>query len=105
MSSRLNDAEYFGLGASMVVLLIVGCVFQAFTLFVLTRPAFKQFDLSPYFLNIIIANSVVILVDFPPIIASAWAQRNMLGEIYCQVRATRKFTSCQRKNDRKIFSI
>ena len=94
MSSRLNDAEYFGLGASMVVLLIVGCVFQAFTLFVLTRPAFKQFDLSPYFLNIIIANSVVILVDFPPIIASVWAQRNMLGEIYCQVRATSNFTSC-----------
>ena len=86
MSARMSDAEYFGLGASMIVLFIVGCVFQAFTLLVLMRPAFKQFDLSPYFLNIIIANSVVILVDFPPIIASAWAQKNMLGEIYCQVR-------------------
>lgn len=84
--SLLSDGEFFGLGTSMVVLLIVGCVFQAFTLLVLMQPAFKQFDLSPYFLNIMLANSVVVLVDFPPTIASAWAQKNMLGEIFCQVR-------------------
>jgi len=86
MSASLSDGEFFGLGTSMVVLLIVGCVFQAFTLLVLMQPAFKQFDLSPYFLNIMLANSVVVLVDFPPTIASAWAQKNMLGEIFCQVR-------------------
>lgn len=83
--SSLSDAEFFGLGTSMITLLIVGCVFQAFTLLVLMQPAFKQFDLSPYFLNIMLANSVVVLVDFPPTIASAWAQENVLGEIYCQV--------------------
>ena len=84
--SLLSDGEFFGLGTSMAVLLTVGCVFQAFTLLVLMQPAFKQFDLSPYFLNIMLANSVVMLVDFPPTIASAWAQENMLGEVYCQVR-------------------
>jgi len=84
--SLLSDGEFFGLGISMAVLLTVGCAFQAFTLLVLVQPAFKQFDLSPYFLNIMLANSVVILVDFPPTIASAWAQENMLGETYCQVK-------------------
>ena len=84
--SLLSDGEFFGLGTSMAVLLTVGCVFQAFTLLVLMQPAFKQFDLSPYFLNIMLANSVVMLVDFPHTIASAWAQENMLGEVYCQVR-------------------
>ena len=84
--SVLSDGEFFGLGTSMAALLTVGCAFQAFTLLVLMQPAFKQFDLSPYFLNIMLANSVVMLVDFPPTIASAWAQENMLGEIYCQVR-------------------
>ena len=84
--STLNEAEFVALGAVMTVLMIIGFALQVISFLILLKPPFRKFDLSPYFLNVALSNAIVIAVDFPPIAASAWAQKKLLGVLHCQVR-------------------
>lgn len=86
--SSLNEVEFVALGTSITGLMIVGFALQTLSVVIIFKPPFRKFDLSPYFLNIALANTIVIAVDFPPIAASAWAQKKLLGGLYCQVRQT-----------------
>ncbi|XP_078384489.1 rhodopsin-like [Oculina patagonica] len=83
--SSLNEGEFVALGAAMTVLMIIGFALQAISLFILLKPPFRKFDLSPYFLNVALSNTIVIAVDFPAIAASAWAQKTLLGDLHCQM--------------------
>ncbi|KAL9962361.1 hypothetical protein ACROYT_G031455 [Oculina patagonica] len=83
--SSLNEAEFVALGTVMTVLMIIGFALQAITVVILLKPQFRKFDLSPYFLNVAFSNTIVIAVDFPAIVASAWAQKKLLGDLHCQI--------------------
>ena len=83
--STLKEEEFRTLFTIISLLMIVGSLFQVFSTLVLLKAPFRKFDLSPYFLNVSLANTVVLLVDFPPVAASAWSQKSILGTLGCQV--------------------
>lgn len=76
---------YPTLASCMAVLAVMGCVLQTLSLVMLTRPSFRQFDLTPYFLSVVLGNLMVIVADLPPLVASAWFQKQLVGIAYCQV--------------------
>ena len=84
--SSFTTTEYIALGSSISFLLVFGGAFQALSLLAMVQPAFRDFELTPYFLNIVISNIVVIIVDFPAVAGAAWSEKNLLSPVYCQVR-------------------
>lgn len=82
---------YPTLASCMAVLAVMGCVLQTLSLFMLTRPSFRQFDLTPYFLSVVLGNLMVIVADLPPLVASAWFQKQLVGIAYCQVQNNYQF--------------
>lgn len=83
----LSEGEFFGLGISIAMITIIGFAMQVLSLLILCKKQFRKCDLTPYFLNIAVANTIVIVVDLPPVAASAFANKKLMGDIYCQVRS------------------
>ena len=77
---------YPSLSSSAAVLAVMGCAIQSLSLLILTRPSFQQHDLTPYFLSVVLGNLMVIGADMPPLVASSWSGKQLVGIAYCQVQ-------------------
>lgn len=73
------------LASCMAVIVVLGCALQLLSLLILTRPSFQQYDLTPYYLSVVLGNLMVISADLPPLVVSAWSGKQLVGVAYCQV--------------------
>ena len=74
------------LASSAAAMVVLGCALQLLSLLILTRHSFQQYDLTPYFISVVLGNLVVIGADLPPLVASAWSGKQLVGIAYCQVQ-------------------
>ena len=82
----LNKVEFLSIGISVIALAIIGTAIQVLSFLILCKRQFRKFHLTPYFLNIALANVLVITVDLPAVAISAFAEKQLMGDIFCQVR-------------------
>ena len=93
----LNKVEFLSIGISVIALAIIGTAIHVLSFLILCKRQFRKFHLTPYFLNIALANVLVITVDLPAVAISAFAEKQLMGDIFCQVRLTDMHTQ-DRKN-------
>ena len=83
----LNKVEFLSIGIiSVIALATIGTAIQVLSFLILCKRQFRKFHLTPYFLNIALANVLVITVDLPAVAISAFAEKQLMGDIFCQVR-------------------
>ena len=85
--SILSDVGYNIYGTAMAFILAAGCVLQALCFLTLIHQDSKRLELTSYFLNIVLANAVMMLGSFPTTVASAFAQMHILSTAVCEMTA------------------
>lgn len=82
----LTPTEYHLIAGYMVFLIIFGGFLQLVTLLVLIRSNdLKAKSLTPYLINVVAANSVMVVGSFPSTLASAIANRWVFNENICRI--------------------
>lgn len=101
----LNKVEFLSIGISVIALAIIGTAIQVLSFLILCKRQFRKFHLTPYFLNIALANVLVITVDLPAVAISAFAEKQLMGDIFCQVRLIdQSWQTCTHRTE-KTFNL
>lgn len=83
---RLTATGYAMMATFISFLIILGGFIQTVTLIILLRtPDLKSKTLTPYLINVVVANSVMILGSFPSTLASSIANRWIFNDHVCRL--------------------
>lgn len=83
---RLTATGYAMMASFISFLIIFGGFVQTITLTILLRsPDLKSKSLTPYLINVVVANSVMILGSFPSTLASSIANRWIFNDHICRL--------------------
>ncbi|XP_031557359.1 blue-sensitive opsin-like [Actinia tenebrosa] len=83
---RLTATGYAMMTSFITFLIVFGGFIQSITLFILLRtPDLKSKSLTPYLINVVVANSVMILGSFPSTLASSIANRWIFNDLVCRL--------------------
>lgn len=82
-TTTLSSEAYFINAFVIAVLFIIGVAGQTVSLMVLLGKVHRQRDFTPYFVNIAVANSLMLVLNFPVIFASSVKQRYVLNQVGC----------------------
>lgn len=79
----LSNEGYLINALVIAVLFVIGVAGQLISFIVLLGKEHRQRDFTPYFINIAIANSLMLILNFPVIFASSLAHRYVLNQTGC----------------------
>lgn len=83
---RLTAFGYNLIACYMIFLIIFGGIAQVVTLIVLVRSKdLKTKSLTPYLINVVIANTIMVVGSFPSTFASAIANRWLFDDVMCRI--------------------
>ncbi|XP_031555201.1 melanopsin-like [Actinia tenebrosa] len=83
MSVPFSDQGYLVYEIMVILMLLIGVPSQMVAFFVFTRKKFRQMTLNKLFLNIVIANLIMIFCEFPLIMVSAFYKKWLFGRVGC----------------------
>ncbi|XP_020893774.1 rhodopsin, GQ-coupled isoform X1 [Exaiptasia diaphana] len=86
MSSRFSNGVYYMYGSVIVVMFLLGFSSQCIALRIFTTKDFKQKPLNKLFLNLAVANLVLIIMEFPLSLLSMMTSSLVFGQIGCTIR-------------------
>ncbi|XP_028517434.1 rhodopsin [Exaiptasia diaphana] len=91
---KLKPFGYTAITVYLALLICVGIVVQYATVKILLSPHFRMKKLTPYLLNIVLANSIVILGSFPTTFAAAVNNGWPFSEFVCRLNGLLTAVGC-----------
>jgi hypothetical protein len=84
-SKHLTPDGYIAVASYLAFLLVTGCIAQAITIKVLFLKENRKKHLTPYLVNIVVANIMVILGSFPTTFVSSLKNRWVFNDAVCRL--------------------
>lgn len=86
MSTRFSNEVYYMYGSVVIVMFVLGFSSQCIALRIFTTKEFKRKPLNKLFINLVVANLVLILLEFPLSLLSMMTSSLVFGQIGCTIR-------------------